>query len=284
MVEELTLTLPGLRMAAQAWGPVNGKPVLALHGWLDNAASFAPMGPLLPGLRLVALDLAGHGHSGWRPPGCRYHFVDNVYDVLAAADALGWHRFAVLGHSLGAAVACLVAASAPQRIQRLALIEGLGPLTEPAEVLGERLRQAVAAERRLADKSLPVHADVQAAANVRQRVTGLEHHAALRLAERGTREVEGGVTWRSDPRLTLPSPFYLGEEQVQTLLASIAAPTLLIRAHHGFLQKRPELAARLRCVAGLRDVEMPGRHHLHMEQPDRVAPLLAEFLEGTDGD
>ncbi len=224
MTEELTLELPGLRLAAQAWGPAGGRPVLALHGWLDNAASFAPLAPLLAGLRVVALDLAGHGRSDRRPSGCRYHFVDNLYDVLAAADVLGWPRFALLGHSLGAAVACMVAASVPERIERLALIEGLGPLTEPAGALSERLRQAVLAEQRLAGKSLPVYADIEAAARARQRATGLENQAALLLAARGTRPVAGGVTWRSDPRLTLPSPFYLSENQVQGLLASIRTP------------------------------------------------------------
>lgn len=279
MTEELTLELPGLQLAAQAWGPADGPPVLALHGWLDNAASFAPLAPLLPGLRLVALDLAGHGHSGWRPPGCRYHLVDNVYDVLAAADALGWTRFALLGHSLGAAIACFIAASVPQRIERLALIEGLGPLTEPAVALSERLRQALAAERRLAGKSLPVYADVEAAAQARQRATGLDNHAAVLLAERGVREVDSGVGWCSDPRLTLPSPVYLGEDQVQGVLAAIRVPTLLIRASDGFLQKRPALAARLQCLPGLQEVELVGRHHLHMEQPAQVAPLLTTFLD-----
>src|SRR5204862_6383008 len=47
-------------LAALRWtSPSEGAPVrvLALHGWLDNAASFAPLAPHLPGLDLVALDL-----------------------------------------------------------------------------------------------------------------------------------------------------------------------------------------------------------------------------------
>ncbi|MEZ5601350.1 MAG: alpha/beta fold hydrolase [Candidatus Competibacteraceae bacterium] len=99
MSEELELQTPYLRLAARAWGPLDGVPVLALHGWLDNAASFDALAPLLPNTRLVALDLTGHGRSEHRPAGVHYHFVDFIPDVVAAADALGWNRFALLGHS-----------------------------------------------------------------------------------------------------------------------------------------------------------------------------------------
>ncbi|MCB1637058.1 MAG: alpha/beta fold hydrolase, partial [Xanthomonadales bacterium] len=134
MSEELELKTPYLRLAARAWGPLDGVPVLALHGWLDNAASFDALAPLLPNVRLVALDLTGHGRSEHRPPGIHYHFVDFIPDVVAAADALGWDRFALLGHSLGGGIASFVAATLPERIDRVAMIEGLGPPTsDPAD-------------------------------------------------------------------------------------------------------------------------------------------------------
>jgi pimeloyl-ACP methyl ester carboxylesterase len=66
MAEETSFEIGGLRLAARVHGPADGRPVLAAHGWLDNAASFDHLAPLLPGLRLVALDLAGHGRSGHR--------------------------------------------------------------------------------------------------------------------------------------------------------------------------------------------------------------------------
>ncbi|MEO1171337.1 MAG: alpha/beta fold hydrolase [Myxococcota bacterium] len=64
--EELTIEIPGLALAAVAYGPADGVPVLALHGWLDNAASFEPLGPKLTGCRVVVLDSAGHGRSEHR--------------------------------------------------------------------------------------------------------------------------------------------------------------------------------------------------------------------------
>ena len=56
----------------------NGVNVIALHGWLDNSASFVPMlkflsqDKALMGVDIYALDFAGHGHSFHRPSGCFY--------------------------------------------------------------------------------------------------------------------------------------------------------------------------------------------------------------------
>ena len=72
VVEEIRLSLPHIELAAHLFGPEDGVPVIALHGWLDNANSFARLAPKLTGLRIVALDLAGHGHSAHRPPGASY--------------------------------------------------------------------------------------------------------------------------------------------------------------------------------------------------------------------
>ena len=71
--EEVRLSLPHIELAAHLYGPEEGLPVLALHGWLDNAASFARLAPKLEGLRIVALDFAGHGHSEHRAEIGRAH-------------------------------------------------------------------------------------------------------------------------------------------------------------------------------------------------------------------
>ena len=134
-IEEVRFNLPHIELAAHLYGPADGLPVIALHGWLDNAASFSHLAPLLPGLRIVALDQAGHGHSSHRAPGCGYQLWDYALDVLQVADQLGWQQFALLGHSLGAIVSLLLAGAVPERISRLALIDGLIPYTGEAALL-----------------------------------------------------------------------------------------------------------------------------------------------------
>jgi len=276
--EEITIETPALRLAARAWGPPDGLPTLALHGWLDNAASFDALAPLLPGLRLVCLDLPGHGLSDHLPPGQPYAFIDTVAQVHAATLALGWARYCLVGHSLGAAVASVLASAVPSRVQRLALVEGLGPVTEEPKHVAERLARALEEEERKHGKSAPIHATHdEAVRRLQASMSRLSPAAAQILAARGLREVEGGFTWRTDPRLRLTSRLRMTEEQVLACLRAIACPVLLVRASEGFVFAPKAESAR---VAALREavvVELPGGHHLHLDTPEPVAAAIREL-------
>ncbi len=114
-MKEIAVDAAGLSLVACVHGEDDAPPLLALHGWLDNAASFAPLATHLHGHRLIALELPGHGRSAHLPAGAFVHYgmADYVAAVLAAADALELDTFDLLGHSLGAGIASLVAAAAP---------------------------------------------------------------------------------------------------------------------------------------------------------------------------
>ena len=63
-MNEITLKIPGFSIAGLTLGKPENPPILALHGWLDNANSFAPLAPYLQhNFYLIAVDLPGHGHS-----------------------------------------------------------------------------------------------------------------------------------------------------------------------------------------------------------------------------
>ena len=65
------------------WGSKTKQPVLALHGWQDNAGTWDKLSPyLLPEISILAIDLPGHGLSSHYPPGQMYYlFWDGVYVV-----------------------------------------------------------------------------------------------------------------------------------------------------------------------------------------------------------
>ena len=160
-VEEVRLSLPHIELAAHLFGPEDGLPVIALHGWLDNANSFARLAPKLQGLRIIALDMAGHGHSAHRPTGAGYALWDYVFDVLQVAEQLGWKRFALLGHSLGAIVSLVLAGALPERVTHLGLIDGAIPPTGTADNAAERLGMALQAQLALPDNALTLAAGEQ---------------------------------------------------------------------------------------------------------------------------
>ncbi|KAH0616824.1 hypothetical protein JD844_028238 [Phrynosoma platyrhinos] len=86
LVSELKFLVPWGHIAAKAWGSPQSRPVLCLHGWLDNANTFSKLIPLLPkDCYYMAIDFAGHGLSSHRPVGCPYYLIDHVSDVRRIA-------------------------------------------------------------------------------------------------------------------------------------------------------------------------------------------------------
>jgi pimeloyl-ACP methyl ester carboxylesterase len=269
---ELQVALPSLTLAAQTWGRDDAPPLLALHGWLDNAGSFARLAPRLAERhRVIALDLPGHGHSGHLGQGASYHWPDYVRAVLAAADALALDRYSLLGHSLGAGIASMVAAAQPARIEQLLVIEGLGLLGDDGTQTLQRFRDGLKANIG-AGKRLRTFTSIEQAISARTLASGLPASQARPIIERALIAVEGGWQWRSDPRVNRPTPLRLAEAQIHALLGGIEAPTRLLLAQPAtsYLPAAP-MQARADRVRQMQVTHMAGGHHLHLEHPEAVA-------------
>ena len=263
---------------------VIGPRVLALHGWLDNAASFIPLAQHLHGIELVAIDQPGHGRSVHLPPGTDYSFVGAINAILDVADALGWEQFALLGHSMGGGIGSLIAAACPDRIDRLVAIEALGALAEAPEHTVARMRDAVTAHRAMAGKHLRVFPDIETAVRARMHAgrvpgSGLDEPLVRLLVERGVTEIDGGFVWSSDPRLTLPTMTRMTELQVENLVAGISCPTKVIFGEPAQTYLPDNLRRRRAALLPHGElVVMPGGHHLHMNQPAAVAAAIGNFF------
>ena len=280
--EEIRLSLPHIEVAAHLYGPEDGQPVIALHGWLDNAATFSRLAPLLEGVRIVALDLPGHGHSDHRPLGAAYNIWDYAHDVLQTAEQFGWKRFSLLGHSMGAIVSVLLAGAMPERVERLALIDGGIPFTGEAETapqkLGESLQKLLAVD----DKRKPVYATFEQAVAARMKGVGaVSHEAAERLAQRGLMPVPGGYTWRTDARLMLPSSMRLTRAHALAFVHCVACPASLILAEQGLLNQPAMVELTQTLPFELH--RLPGGHHLHLDNQlgaEAVAAVFNPFFAG----
>jgi lipase len=105
-------------LARYEWGDADLPPLVCLHGVTSHGRHFRPLAERLDErFHVVALDLRGHGDSTWEPP---WNLEQHVADVLDAAPA---GRCAWLGHSFGGRVAYEVAAAAPERVERLVLLD-----------------------------------------------------------------------------------------------------------------------------------------------------------------
>jgi pimeloyl-ACP methyl ester carboxylesterase len=278
---ERRFELPGLTLAAEIWGAPGGRPVIALHGWLDNAGSFALLAPRLPECEIVALDLAGHGCSDFRSPDSAYNIWQDVGDLLDVADALGWQRCTLLGHSRGAAIAMLFAATFPERVEKLVLLEGGLPITAEPDEAPEGLAQALRETRALRGRSGRVFATRDAA--IAERAAGFSKvlpAAAEVLARRSLREVPGGFQWHADQRLKAQSELRLTAEHARAFARRVTAPVLALFAAESPFADRP-----LYCELGtlFRDIEiarLPGGHHFHLEGAETaIAARIRRFLD-----
>ncbi|MDR5899491.1 alpha/beta hydrolase [Halomonas vilamensis] len=281
------LTLANGRLAALSWGRRDAPTWLALHGWLDNAASFSRLAPRLVevlDIRIVAIDFRGHGESlGEGAIQHDYALWDYCHDVLDAMEELALSQVTLLAHSMGAAVSCLLAASVPERVTQLLLIDGLGAITTPPEETSEQLRKGLVAHRR--PRSNPpryVDIDSAVAARVAGGVTPIDAETAKPLVARNSRlDDDGHVLLRTDGRLLKPSLVRFTPAQVLSMLGDIRCPVLLIEGDGGILGERAWAKKARQAVPTLTRHVLAGGHHLHLE-PAAVTSVAQTIIQHTD--
>ena len=99
--------------------------VLCLHGWFGSAQGWGGWPALLDGERFTYAFLDYRGYGARKAVKGEHTFDEIAADALAVADALGFERFSLIGHSMGGAAAARVLSLAPDRVQKLV---GLAPV------------------------------------------------------------------------------------------------------------------------------------------------------------
>lgn len=247
----------------RAYGPDHGRPVLALHGVTGHSARWKVLAEALPDLRFLAVDLRGHGRSTWLPP---WGIEQHVSDALAILDAAGLRSAAVLGHSYGATIALHLARTAPERVERLALLD-------PALGLDARGMLEAAEDSRDVESFADT---VSARAHRAIRWAGVAEE--LVEAELAEHLVQDGDRWRYR---YCPSAVVAAWSEMArpAVVPPPGMPTLLIPALQAEFV-RPRWVKQCRAALGdaLTVAELDTGHMVYLERPDEVAELLREFL------
>ncbi|MBS0630203.1 MAG: alpha/beta hydrolase [Verrucomicrobia bacterium] len=283
--EERIFDIPGFSLTAREWGPPDGIPVLAIHGWLDNAGSFDFLAPLLPQMHIIAIDCPGCGHSTHKPVSAIPNIIEEPFYMYQVADLLGWEKFSIIGHSRGGVVAELMAAGWPERTQLLTLLDISGfHLVGTSKECVEYWQNALHEYLTRKIKPGTIYPDMDALVKERMKTYPLAYESALTIAKRGTKEVDGGYTWAFDRKeLLFRSPTIFAYEMAEAMLNSIKAPTAFIMGEQGYL-KMDKNAVDLypKWVPNHKIYMLPGGHHVHMDNATAVAACILEFYKANN--
>jgi pimeloyl-ACP methyl ester carboxylesterase len=223
-----TVKANGITLAYRAWGPEGASPVLLLHCRGADGADWTPIAERLAAgtrpLRIYAPDLRGHGRSDW--PGAEPGAAADVYayetmrdDIRAFLAALGIESACVVGHSLGGAVAYLLAQRHPDVVRRLVLEDVPAPIPlDPPRPPAER-----------PDGDLPFDWAMVRATDEQRNAPGHEWWDDMRRITMPTLLIGGG------PGSLVP------QEQIATLAGLIPEARLVtVDAGHLVHETRPE--------------------------------------------
>jgi pimeloyl-ACP methyl ester carboxylesterase len=249
-------TAAGLYYFSQGEEDLARPPVILIHGAGGHQLYWPPQIRRLPGERIFAVDLPGHGKS----PGVGHHAIaDYAEAIVDFMDALHLNRAALVGHSMGGAVALETAIQWPNRVLGLVLIGSAAHLHVNPALLHHAADPAKEAEA--------VHVMVQYS-------FALETSARLQeLAERRMLESRSSVLYGD----LLACDAFDAADRARRLVT----PMLVIFGSKDKMVSPGEGRVLADMVRGARMEVVPHAGHMVMlEQPARVSALLSEFLQG----
>ena len=281
--EMLSVELSGLRHRAYRWHGHGSGTMLLLHGFLDTGRgwAFTAQGLLSSCRFLIALDWRGHGDSEWVGRGGYYHFFDYVRDLEDCVEWLGGGEgLTVVGHSMGAMALTLWAGATSKRVDRIILVEGLGPVAHLDKVPHERINRWLSQMN--AVKPNRIFDDLD---QVSQRLATLYLNVPsariMKIAEWSTQESLAGFQWKYDPMHRTRSPAPVTEAVAVHLWKNISVPVMWIGGAQSpwrgvrlekWLAHRPNLRRQLLPDVG---------HMIHYENPGALANAIRAFLANT---
>ena len=276
----------GLRYHVRTWGDPGAPRMFLLHGWMDVSASFQF---LVDGFsrewRVIAPDWRGFGLTEWTHEG--YWFPDYYADLEALLDLYQpGEPIRLVGHSMGGVIASVYAGVRPERVMRLASLEGLGLTRHTPDQAPVRYAQWL---DQLKDPPgfRPYRAFDAVAARLRKNNPRLSGERAAFLARHWAKQIDTGeIVLVSDPRHKIFNPYLFRIEEAIACWRRIAAPVLLVSGKLSEMPARmkdtPEqLAERKGAFRDRREVELEDAGHMmHHDQPGRLARLIEEFFDG----
>jgi pimeloyl-ACP methyl ester carboxylesterase len=272
--EEVRVAAGGRTLRCLVWGKASDPTAVLIHGNGGHAHWWDPLVPaLVPGWRLVAPDLRGHGESDWAEPP-RYRIEDFGGDLEAILDALAPGAVAVVGHSMGGRIAVWYVDEHPARAGGLVVMDSRMEVVRPELAAAWRGRLAGQREGRgyptrdqaiAAFRFVPPEPAVAAAV-----VADLAHHAVRERAP-------GDWTFRFDRAvLALEGD---GAGDLVARLGRVRCPTLIMAGRDSWVMDAAQRASIAAALPTATIQVHPGGHHFLLARSREVGAALRTFLD-----
>lgn len=282
--------LRGLRYHVRTWGQPGWRKLFLLHGWMDMSASFQFLvDALQKEWHVIAPDWRGFGLSGWNHS--HYWFPDYFADLEALLAIYSPDEPVDLaGHSMGGNVALFYAGIRPERMRRVASLEGFGiPPTHPGMAPGRYARWLDQVKNPPAFK--PYASLEKVAERLKKNNPRLPDDKARFLAGHWARQTESGE-WAlaSDPAHKMSNPVLYRVEEALACWRCATCPVLWVagsdRDNEKWTQDTQEqFAERKRAFRNFSEHEIADAGHMiHHDQPQALARVLEEFFGRTNDD
>jgi pimeloyl-ACP methyl ester carboxylesterase len=279
----------GLRIAVHEWGGPDAPPLALLHGGFDFARTFSAFAPLLAedGWRVVAWDQRGHGDS---EHAALYSWDTDVRDAAAVLATLGPDPLPVIGHSKGGSLLLQLAGVLPHRVSRLVNLDGLPSRRAFPDVPDHMRTKMLAGDlatwldiRRGAAENMRKPGTIEELAHRRARMNPRLPIEWLRyLVTVGGRQDADGWRWKIDPSMRLGGFGPWRPEWAMRRLSLLGMPVLAVLGMEpelmGWGTQPEDVEENLPPDGRLVALDGAG-HFVHIEQPERVADIVLDFLD-----
>lgn len=292
--EEIKIPVPWGFVAGKWWGSRDQQPILALHGWQDNAGTFDRLCPLLPKeIPILCIDLPGHGKSSHYPKGMHYFlFWDGITLIRRISKYFEWKKINLIGHSLGGALSFMYASCFPDDVDKFISIDIAGPTVRDhkknAEMTGDCIDKFLKYET-LPESKTPCYEYEEMIDLVLDAYEGSVTRESVKiLMNRGMAPApkhlnKKGYHFSRDLRLKVSLMGMFSMEQVICYAEQIKCEVLNIRALPGMVFENTDyyptvIKAMKKSAKRLVYEEVNGTHHLHLNTPERISDIISEFL------
>jgi pimeloyl-ACP methyl ester carboxylesterase len=281
--EEREVEVGGARVRYLAWGAPGARTLVLVHGGAAHAHWWSPLAPLFAdGFRVLAIDLTGHGRSDRRDV---YSVARWSEEVLAvAADGGGAGRPIVVGHSMGGFVTIATAALHGAELEGAVIIDAPvhRPDPETMEGVSGGMFRAPKVYPDMEEAVTHFHLVPPQPCTNGWLVAHIAHHSLM--------DVEGGVTWRFDPRIFTAREGANRPSEFGPLLAQAACRVAIVNGADSAIvdaDVRAYMAELLADspagVAGVPFVEIPeAQHHVLLDQPLALVTALRAVFATWD--